>query len=63
MNIIKIIKSLEYSNVLTDGFTETVKHKTKNKEQGFLPALLALLAALLVQPVTSSWKNRNVIYG
>ena len=29
-DIIKIIKSLEDSNVLFDGITETVKHETKN---------------------------------
>ena len=28
-DIIKIIKSLEHSNVLIDGITETVKHKIK----------------------------------
>ena len=28
-DIIKIIKSLEDSNVLIDGITETVKHETK----------------------------------
>ena len=37
-DIIKIIKSLEDSNVLTDGTTETVKHELKKQEgQFFLP--------------------------
>ena len=49
--IIKIIKSLEDSNVLIDGITETVKDEIKRQEGGFLPALLPPLAALLVQPV------------
>ena len=31
-DIIKIIKSVEDSNVLTDGITETVKHETKKQE-------------------------------
>ena len=53
-DIIKIIKSLEDSNLFIDGITETVKHKIKKQEGGFLPALLALLAASLVQPVISS---------
>ena len=53
-DIIKIIKSLEDSNLFIDGITETVKHKIKKQESGFLPALLALLAASLVQPVISS---------
>ena len=53
-NIIKIIKSLEDSNVLIDGITETVKQKIKKQEGGFLPAFLAPLGASLVQPVVSS---------
>ena len=53
-DIIKIIKSLEYSNVLIDGITEIVKQKIKKQERGILPALLAPLAALLVQPLISS---------
>ena len=53
-DIIKIIKSLEDSNLFIDGITETVKHKIKKQESGFLPALLALLAASLVQPLISS---------
>ena len=52
-DIIKIIKSLEHSNVLIDGITETVKHKIK-KEGEFLSALLASLIALLVQSVIYS---------
>ena len=47
-DIIKIIKSLEDSGVLIDGVTETVK-----QESGVLGAL-ALLAASIRQPVTSS---------
>ena len=46
--LIKIIKSLEDSGVLIDGVTETLKRS------GFLGALLAPLAASLVQPVISS---------
>ena len=46
-DIIKIIKSLEDSNVLTDDVTETVKHETKTQEGGFLSALLAPLSASL----------------
>ena len=53
-DIIKIIKSLEDSGVLIDGVTETVKHEIKYQEGGFLGALLAPLAASLVQPVISS---------
>ena len=53
-DIIKIIKSLEDSGVLIDGVTETVKHETKKQEGRFLGALLAPLAASLVEPVISS---------
>ena len=50
---IKIIKPLEDSIVLLDGVTETVKNEIK-KEGGFRGALLAPLAASLVQPVIFS---------
>ena len=40
-DIIKIIKSLEDSDVLIDGVIETVKHEIKKQEGGFLGALLA----------------------
>ena len=53
-DIIKIITSLEDSVALIDGVTETVKNETKKQEGGFLGALLAPLAASLVQPVISS---------
>ena len=51
---IKIINSLEDSRVLINGVTETVKHEIKKQECGFLGALLAPLAASVVQPVISS---------
>ena len=54
MNDIKIIKSLEHSNVLIDRIIETVKCQIKKQEGEFLPALLAPLAASLVQPVIYS---------
>ena len=53
-DIIKIIISLEDSGVLIDAVTETVKHEIKKQEGRFLGALLAPLAASLVQPVISS---------
>ena len=37
--IIKIIKSLEDSNVLIHGVDETVKHKIKRQKGGFISAL------------------------
>ena len=50
-DFIKIIKSLEDSGVLINGVTETVKHEVKKQECGFFGALLAPLAASVVQPV------------
>ena len=58
-NIIKTIKLLEDLNALIDGITETVKHDIRKQEGGFLPALLAPLAASLVQPVISSVVKGN----
>ena len=52
-DIIKIMKSLEDSDVLIDGVTETIKHEIKKQEGGLPGSLLAPLAALLVQPVIS----------
>ena len=53
-DFIKIIKSLEHSDVLIDGFTETVKHEIKKQKGAFLGALLAPLAVSIVQQVISS---------
>ena len=53
-NIIKIVKTSVDSKVLIDGVTETVKHETKKQEGRFIAALLAPLAASLLQPVISS---------
>ena len=53
-DLFKNIKTLKDSGVLIDGVTETVKHKIKEQENGFLMALLAPLAASLVQTVISS---------
>ena len=59
-DIIKIIKSLEDSGVLIGGVTKTVKDEMKKEEGGLLGALLAPLAASLVQPVIFSVvKNIN----
>ena len=53
-DIIKIIKSLDNSSVLIDGVTENEKQEIKKQEGRFLGALLAHLAASLVQPVIYS---------
>ena len=53
-DIVKIVKSLDDSDVLFDDITETVKHEIKKQEDRFLGVLLAPLAASLVQPIISS---------
>ena len=52
-DIIKIIKSLEDSNVLIDGIPETVKHEIKNKKV-VSSYFVSTLATSLAEPVISS---------
>ena len=56
-DIIEIIKSLEDSGVVIYEVTEIVKHELKKQEGRFLGALLAFLAASLVQLVISVVKD------
>ena len=53
-DIIKIIKSLEDSHVLIDEVTDAVKHEVIKQKGWFPRALLATLAAFIVQPLISS---------
>ena len=46
--IIKNIKSLENSSVLTNGVKETVKHEIKREHGGFLGMLLGILGASIL---------------
>ena len=48
-DIVRIIKSLEYSTVLIDEFFETVKHEIKNQEDGFLDILLGTLDVSMLE--------------
>ena len=43
-DIIKVVKSLENSGLLTNGATETVKHEIKKQEGGFLGAMMGPMA-------------------
>ena len=52
-DFIKIVKSLGNSGILIDRITKAVEHQMKKQEGGFLGALLAPLAASVVQPVIS----------
>ena len=53
-NIIKIVESLEKSNLIIDCVTETVKYEIKKQENGFLGAMMAPLVASLITPMASS---------
>ena len=64
-DIIRIVESLEKPGLLIDGASKTVKHGIKKQEGGFLPALMApmaasliaLMASSLMQPIASSLIN------
>ena len=47
-DIIKIIQSLEDSNILLKGVTNTIKNETKEQKGGFLSVLLGTLGASLL---------------
>ena len=47
-DIIKIVKSLEYSGLLIKGVTETVRNEIKEQKRGFLSMLLGTLGASLL---------------
>ena len=47
-DIIKIVKSLEYSGLLLKGVTETVQNEGKEQKGGFLSMLLGTLGASLL---------------
>ena len=52
-DILKIVKSLEDSNVLLKGFSETIQHEAKEQRGGFLIMLLGTLRASLLGDVLS----------
>ena len=52
--IIKIIKSVEDSGVLTDGVTETVNHEVKNTRWQISSSFLNPFSQLWVQTIISS---------
>ena len=47
-DILKIVKSLEDSNVLLKGVSETIQHEAKEQRGGFLSMLLGTLGASLL---------------
>ena len=52
-NILKIVKSLEDSNVLLKGVSETIQHEAKEQRGGFLSMLLGTLGASLLGDILS----------
>ena len=57
-DIIKIIKSLEGSGLLSDGVTKTIQNEVKEQKGGFLCMLLGILGARLLG-FFFNWK-RNI---
>ena len=47
-DLLKIVKSLEDSDIISDGITETVKNEVKEQKGGFLSMLLGTLGASLL---------------
>ena len=47
-DIMKIVKSLEKSELLIKGISETIKNQAKEQKEGFLPMLLGTLAASIL---------------
>ena len=52
-DIIKIVQSLEDSNILLKEITETIKNETKEQKGGFLSMLLGTLGASLLENLLS----------
>ena len=48
-DIMKVIKSLEDSNLLTKGASKTIKNEAKKQKGGFLSKLLGTLGAILLE--------------
>ena len=61
-DILKIVKSLEDSNVLLKGVSETIQHEAKEQRGGFLSMLLGTLgASLLGDKLSKSVSGKDVI--
>ena len=61
-DILKIVKSLEYSGVLLKGVTETIQNEAKEQRGGFLSMFLGTLgASLLGDVLTKNLSGKGVI--
>ena len=54
-DIIKIVKFLEYSDLLLKGVSKTVQNEVKEQKGGFLSMLLRTLGASLLGNVLTGW--------
>ena len=62
MNILKIVKSLEHSEILLKGVGETIRHEAKEQKGGFISMLLGPLgASLLGDLLTKNLSGSGVI--
>ena len=52
-DILKIVKSLENSDLLLKGVSETIQHEAKEQRGGFLSMLLGTLGASLLGDILS----------
>ena len=62
-DIIKIIQSLEDSNILLKGVTNTIKNEAKEQKGGFLSMLLGTLGASLLGNLLSGKGIARAGYG
>ena len=61
-NILKIVKSLENSDLLLKGVSETIQREAKEQRGGFLSMLLGTLGASLLGDILSKGlSGKNVI--
>ena len=61
-DLLKIVKSLEDSDILLNGITETVKNEVKEEKDSFLSMLLGTLgASLLGDLLIKNLSGRGVI--
>ena len=62
-DIIKIIQSLEDSNILLKGVTNTIKNEAKEQKGGFLSMLLGTLGTSLLENLLSGKGIVRAVYG
>ena len=60
-DILKIVKSLEYSGVLLKGISETIQNEAKEQRGGFLSMLLGTLGASLLGDMLFGKKGKGTI--